>query len=136
MSLTYDLEQAQTMLTMLAPDGEGLTFQTFDDNTDRGKADKLSAMTFHGSLSTHAPRLKNLNAKGAGVFITVNATDGRGRKADNITAVRALISDFDDADPKRLDRLLNLPIPPNLVIESSTDKHHAYWIALPHGKRL
>ena len=127
MSLTYDLEQAQTMLNMLAPNGEGLTFQTFDDNVDRGS--KAIIKQYHGALSTHTQTLVQLNERGAGVFITINATDGKARTKKNITAVRSVYVDFDSADPKRLDMLLNLPLLPTLIVESSTDKHHAYWIA-------
>lgn len=125
--MTYDIEQAQTMLDMLAPDGKGLTFQTFDDNADRGSKGVIKQ--FHGALSTHAQSLAQFNERGAGVFITINATDGKARTKKNITAVRAVYVDFDSADPKRLDMLLNLPLPPSLIVESSTDKHHAYWIA-------
>ena len=89
MLLTYDLEQAQTMLTMLAPNGEGLTFQTFDDNADRGS--KAVIKQYHGALSTHAQSLTQLNEHGAGVFITINATDGKARTKKNITAVRAVM---------------------------------------------
>lgn len=129
MILTYDLEQAQTMLDMLAPDSESLTFQIFDDNADKGKANKLPAMTFHGSLSKHAKRLEKLNEQGAGVFITVNATDGIARKKENITAVRALYVDFDIQDSDRLKHLTSLDLKPSLIVESSPSKHHAYWIA-------
>lgn len=127
--MKYDIEQAQTMLNMLSPNGEGLTFQTFDDNADKEKSDKLPAAVFHGSLSKHEQRLAQLNEKGAGVFITVNSTDEQGRSKSHITAVRALFIDFDSADNERVKRLLIEPFPPNLIIESSPDKHHAYWLA-------
>jgi len=127
MSHTYDMQQAQTMMSMLAPNGGGFTFQTFDDDADRSK--KALTKQFHGSLEKHTASLSKLNGEGAGVFVTVNATDGLGRRKGNITAVRALFVDFDTADPERLDRLLTEPLPPNLIVESSTDKHHAYWIA-------
>ena len=127
--MNYEIDQAQTqtMISMLSPTGEGLTFQSFDDNTDR--ANKALIKQYHGSLSINAQRLEKLNQQGAGVFITVNATDGQGRTKGNITAVRALFIDFDSADTERLEMLLTLALPPNLVIESSTAKHHAYWIA-------
>ena len=127
--MNYEIDQAQTqtMISMLSPTGEGLTFQSFDDNTDR--ANKALIKQYHGLLSTNAQMLEKLNQQGAGVFITVNATDGIARKKENITAVRALFIDFDSANTKRLDMLLGLPVPPNLIIESSTDKHHAYWVA-------
>ena len=105
---------------------EPFTFQTFDDNADRN--DKALTRQFHGTLDQHAQVLHALNAKGAGVYVTVNATDGKGRKAANITAVRALFVDFDAPDDDRVARLLGLPIPPTVIVESSQGKHHAYWV--------
>ena len=125
--MNYDIDQAQTMISMFSPTGEGLTFQTFDDNADRHS--KAMIKQYHGSLDIHAPMLSQLNEKGAGVFITVNSTDEQGRSKNHITAVRALFIDFDSADSERVNRLLTEPFPPNLIIESSPDKHHAYWIA-------
>jgi len=40
-------------------------------------------------------RLMELNEMGAGVFVTINETDGTGRRAENITAVRAVFVDLD-----------------------------------------
>ena len=125
--MRHDIEQAQTMLNMLSPTGDGLTFQTFDDNAD--EPNKALIKQYHGSLKTYAPMLSKLNEQGAGVFITVNSTNGQGRTKSHITAVRALFIDFDSADYERVDRLLIETFPPNLIVESSTNKHHAYWLA-------
>lgn len=113
-------------MTLLTHLGDSFTFQTFDDNADR-KDSKL-AHVYHGTLDMHANTLHALNAQGAGVYVTVNATDGKGRTAKNITAVRALFVDFDSADENRPTRLQNLPVPPTVIVESSQGKHHAYWV--------
>lgn len=102
------------------------TFQTFDDNADR--KDKALARQFYGTPDMHAHALHALNAQGAGVYVTVNATDGKGRTKANITAVRALFVDFDTPDTERPARLLALPVPPTVIVESSQGKHHAYWV--------
>ena len=104
------------------------TFQTFDDSKER-KDPKL-AKIFNGKFSQFSQELVNLNQAGAGIFVTVNQTDGKGRKSENITATRAIFVDFDTADPNRLNRLLSLTdIPkPSFIVESSKNKHHAYWI--------
>ena len=39
----------------------------------------------HGTLDQRAETLTELNGRGAGVYITINTTDGTGRKAKNIT---------------------------------------------------
>jgi hypothetical protein len=45
-----------------------------------------------------------LNREGAGVFVTVNETDLKGRTAKNITSVRAVFVDLDGAplEPVRI----------------------------------
>jgi len=37
------------------------------------------------------------NEQGAGIFITVNATDFKGRSADNINRIRSVFADLDGA---------------------------------------
>ena len=118
------MKEAKRMLDMLDAGGE-FTFQTFAD------ADKNKNLVhiYHGSLEAHFDTLARLNGQGAGVFVTVNQTDLQGRTSDNVTRVRALWVDFDTVDHARLDRLISMDgIPPNLIIESSAGKHHAYWI--------
>ncbi|MEB6564010.1 DUF3987 domain-containing protein [Acinetobacter towneri] len=123
-TLAPSMKEAERMLDMLDAGGE-FTFQTFAD------ADKNKNLVhiYHGSLEAHFDTLARLNGQGAGVFVTVNQTDLQGRTSDNVTRVRALWVDFDTVDHARLDRLMNMDgIPPNLIIESSAGKHHAYWI--------
>ncbi|MEG8242950.1 hypothetical protein MKS77_15870 [Acinetobacter baumannii] len=62
------------------------------------------------------------------MFVCVNETDLKGRKSDNIIRVRALCADFDAPDSHRVEWLLSLSLPPNMIIESSPGKHHAYWV--------
>ena len=125
-----DQREAIRMLDMLDAGGE-FTFQTFAD------ADKNKNLVhiYHGSLEAHFDTLARLNGQGAGVFVTVNQTDLQGRTSDNVTRVRALWVDFDTVDHARLDRLMNMDgIPPNLIVESSAGKHHAYWIVAENGE--
>ena len=51
----------------------------------------------HGSLAGKFAELSRLSALGAGVFVTVNRTDLKGRRKENIIAVRALFVDLDGA---------------------------------------
>ncbi len=113
-----NLHEALRFLDALAPDGH-VTFQTFDDSKDK---DPSLARILHGTLEQHAPELTRLNQKGAGVFVMVNRGDGRGRKAGNVCAVRAL---FADADGAPLEPLMNYA--PFLTVESSPGRYHAYF---------
>lgn len=120
-----DMATAREFLEAIAP-GEPVTFQTFDDTN--AKRPEL-ARTFHAPAGVIPEELAALNAQGAGVFFTVNATDGNGRKAENVTTVRALFVDFDNADETRADRIAELfNLAPSAVVESSPGKHHVYWL--------
>ena len=104
-----------------------ITFQTFSDNADN--KDISLTCQLHGRFDDVQDNLHALNNRGAGIYFTANKTDGKGRKRENITAVRSLFVDFDIPDSERVARLMALDLPPTLIVESSKDKHHAYWVA-------
>ena len=116
-----DINQAQRFLTLVAGD-EPVTFQTFNDGATKNP--KL-ARILHGNLEEHAATLSVLNAQGAGVFVMVNCGDGLGRKAANVTGIRALFVDLDGAP---LAPVLAAGVEPHLTIESSAGRFHAYWL--------
>lgn len=117
---SIDPSQATRFLQTLDPGAQSWTFQTFDDNKARGS--KQLAHVFHGSFDQHAAALEKLNRQGAGIFVTINETDGKGRKRENIQRVRAVFSDFDGTPPPA-----KLPRPPHLVVQSSSGRWHVYW---------
>jgi hypothetical protein len=108
-------------LSDLDPDATTWCFQTFDDNANR-KAGHL-ANTLTGTLDERWESLCSLSQAGAGVFVTVNETDGKGRKAENITRVRALFVDTDGADMEPI-----LKHEPDILVASSPGNFHAYWL--------
>jgi len=114
-----DLEQANRFLRVLAGD-EAHTFQTFSDT--KGNSRGL-VRCLHGHLAEHADTLTRLNQGGAGVFVTVNQTDLKGRKVANIARVRAVFIDIDTPGPAP-----SLELRPHLLVESSPGKWHAYWV--------
>lgn len=119
-------ENVGAFLTLLAESVEEFTFQTFDDNKSR--KDPSLTRILHGSLDQHFDELCRLNAKGAGIFVTVNQTDLKGRSNANILDVRAI---FQEADRP------GVPIPtlpPHIVVETSPGKFHRYW--LTHGGEI
>lgn len=119
-----DKEAAIRFLNALAPD-QPVVFQTFDDSKTK---DSTLAATIPAPYGVIPERLLSLNTAGAGAFICINRTDDTGkRKAENITAVRALFIDCDTVDHDRLKRLPVFKLEPSTVIESSPGKHHFYW---------
>lgn len=115
-------KDAYTMLHFLHGDG-AYTFQTLPEG-GQGQSPRI----LHGHLDKFIVTLTELNTSGSGVFVCVNETDLKGRKSDNIIRVRALSADFDAPDSHRVEWLLSLSLPPNMIIESSPGKHHAYWV--------
>ncbi|MCB1658758.1 MAG: PriCT-2 domain-containing protein, partial [Pseudomonadales bacterium] len=111
------------------------TFQTFDDvkvwSEEKQKFINRQAPNlahiFQGIFNQHKQALAALNAKGAGVYVTVNQTDLKGRKEENIVKVRAL---FVDLDGSPLQPILDLEedLQPHFIIESSPNKWHCYWL--------
>jgi len=129
-----DIELAEHFLTLLDEEAEAFTFQTFadtpeakaeDKERERAGQPKKYAHVFHGPLSRHAAALERLNRSGAGVFITVNQTDLKGRKADNVERVRAVFADTDGAD---LAPILNAKPEASFIVESSPGNAHPYWL--------
>ena len=123
---TVDLDAAQAFLSALAAEGR-FTFQTFDDSASKRGA---MARVLHGTLEQHAGQLARLNDEGAGVFVTVNETDLKGRERGNITRVRALFVDLDGAP---IAPIHEGPLAPHLVVESSPGRWHAYWLVSDVG---
>jgi hypothetical protein len=113
---------AVRFLKALDPDASSFTFQTFDDNKDR--ENPRLAKIFHGTLDQHAAKIKRLIDQGAGIHVTINETDGRGRKEANIVKVRALFVDLDGAP---LEPVLQGELKPHIITESSPGRWHAYW---------
>ena len=109
---------AGTFLRML---GDRHTFQTFDDI---GKHRRDLPRILQGTLAEHAETLARLNARGAGVFVMVNAGDGKGRKTANVQTVRAVFVDLDGAP---LEPVKASPLQPHCIVETSPGRWHAYW---------
>lgn len=118
-----NLNMARSFLAILAEDDENFTFQTFDD--DPMRKDPALVRILNGSLEQHKDTLIQLNQRGAGVFVTINKTDLKGRKLENIKAVRGAFVDLDGAP---LEPVLKAPLTPHVIIESSSGRYHAYWL--------
>ncbi|MGH8497193.1 MAG: DNA-primase RepB domain-containing protein [Methylococcales bacterium] len=105
-------------MNRLDPEADAFTFQIF---SDRGKG---PAQILHGSFDNLANNLSALNHRGAGIFVTVNETDLKGRTASNIKRIRAVFADLDGAP---LEPVLQCAIQPSMIVESSPGRYHAYW---------
>jgi len=100
---------------------EPFAFQTFDDKSRENLA---LIRTWTGPFAQSAAELERLNKAGAGVFVTISKTDGRGRKAENAIRIRALFADLDGAP---IGPVQGWCLKPYVIIESSPGRFHAYW---------
>src|SRR5437879_6219503 len=80
--------EAERFLACLDPKATTFTFQTFDDDKDRKDPKLVSVL--HGTLAELWDTLVRFNEQGAGIFVTANETDGKGRSGENIVRVRAV----------------------------------------------
>jgi hypothetical protein len=116
--------EAERFLAALDPKATSFTFQFFAE--DRGSTDQSLAGFVHGSLAQYWDKLVRLNARGSGVFVTVNASDFNGRSTENIVRVRALFTDLDGAP---LEPVTSCNPPPHIITLSSPGRWHCYWIS-------
>lgn len=126
--LAPNLEQAQRYLEILDPGETRFSFATFDDvrgPDGKPRGDRL-ARTFHGTLAEHADELARLNARGAGVFVTINRTNLAGRTAADITDIRAA---WHDEDRANVTPILPADMPPHVIVETSPGRTQRLWRA-------
>ncbi len=97
------------------------TFQTFDDSEQ--KRQELVKVFHARNFLNIAPQLATLNEKGAGIFVTVNETDGKARRAESIQSVRAV---FIDADGTPRPKIWHHT--PDFLTWRDPLHWHAYWI--------
>ena len=98
------------------------TFAVFSDKLTSKDEKKELTHQFIGTWHEHKDKLVECNQAGCGIFVTVNHTDGHGRKNHNIIRVNTVYIEDDIGDP------LKLPIEPSMVVESSKGKFHYYFL--------
>jgi len=147
--LSPHFDECKFFIHKLAGKNAQFTFQTFDDvevwDEAKQKAvkrmDKNLVRVLHGTLNEHKHALAAINKRGGGVFVTINETDLKGIKQENIVKIRAVWIDLDGAP---LQPILDLPedLQPHIIIESSPNRWHAYWLVdncsleqFPHVQR-
>ncbi len=123
--LPDDKEVAARFLHSLDPDARAFTFQLLSDNKQHAYSEVI-----HGSLDQLWDRVNQLKTTHQiGVFVAVNETDGKGRKAENITRVRAVFIDADSAEQvaRCETTFAAVGATPSVVVRSSPGKAHYYF---------
>jgi hypothetical protein len=128
MKQEVDFKAARKFLSVLAPDADEFTYQLFSDRAELKERNPATAKPFDPNarcfvkpFEEAADQLANRNARGIGVFVTINSTKGSGRKLANFDKARALFADLDGAPMPKW------PVEPTMIVESSRGKFHCYW---------
>jgi hypothetical protein len=128
------MHPALHFLRHLDPDPEAtFNIETFTDlpkGAKKPEPDPLCRRYANLTLSRVAeitPRLDELNAAGAAVYVMVNQCKGH-RSKSNVSRVRGVHADFDGVSPEALASVRAL-LPPSIEVVSSTpDRRHFYWL--------
>lgn len=115
-------ETREFLDALTLPDEKVLTWQTVDD---KGEGNGALIHLFDDTFEDALPKLRSWNEQGAGVFVSLNRTDGGGRKGENIVAIRAVCADLDGSP---LEPVHECALKPHLVVESSPGRYHLYWL--------
>lgn len=119
--LEPDFTQAATFLGALTG-GDGwntpVTFQLFDDSPMKRPT---MAGIINGTLADFAEEARAANNRGAGIFVTVQGTNGRGRTTEDIILPRAVFIDADDHEER------TFALPPSITVRTANGAH-AYWL--------
>ncbi len=120
-----DVSMAQRFLTTLSLNEQDdiFAFQIFPESTSC--TDGIYPEVLHGAFDQVVTQLIAKNNLGCGIFVTINRTDGKGRKRENIREVRAVFVDLDGTPPEPV---LNAALEPHIVVKSSPGRFHAYWL--------
>jgi hypothetical protein len=85
-----------------------------------------------GMFPVQKAEAKDWNAKGWGIFWTVNDFGGQARRKENLRRIIAWAIDMDDGTKaEQHARLLRSPLIPSLIVETKSG-FHAYWLAAAH----
>lgn len=111
--------QAVRFLHALGRDGT-FAFRALPDQKDS----TAPAKPLSGCFESQKQELRRLNDQGYGVFVQINASDGKGIAAANIRGATCFFVDFDGTPIENISRL---SLTPHIVVETSPGKRHFYW---------
>jgi hypothetical protein len=116
-------EDAQRFLSILDDRTTHFTFMVFDDNENR--KNRRLTLILHGTLDEHFATLVDYSSRGCGIFVTINATNFRGRTKECIEEVRAYFADLDGAP---IENIRRLDLTPNIITQTSPGRYGVYYM--------
>jgi len=119
--MQYDLEQVRTHLALLSGEENSLeTFQHYFDPDDLPKRKGL-ATHFTNRLNESLDYLLEMQKHLCGIYVTVNKTDGKGRKEKNVIGYRNFFVDYDDSTEP------SWTIPPTCTTKRGPRNGHGFF---------
>jgi hypothetical protein len=115
--LTVNVSQSFRFLRLIDPKEKVFAFQTFKE-----KGDSVSNVSPKVINTSDLTELRSQHQLGAGIYITVNETNGRSRQSKDIIRIRAVWQEDDDGYSG------SFPLEPSIVVESSPGHFHRYWL--------
>jgi hypothetical protein len=119
-------EMASEFLAGLDPNASKFTFQFFSDSGNR------YADVFHGTLDEVWPKVQAFNTpqSGIGVFVTINETDLKGRRTENIVRARALFVDADSEEQgvRCVETFKACGVKPSIAVKSGRGVHFYFFV--------
>jgi hypothetical protein len=120
----HDKDMARDFLTRLDPSAGRFTFQFFSDGPG------TYAEIFHGTLDEVWSKIQALNTpkRRVGVFVTINETDFKGRRSENIVRPRALFADADSDEQitRSIEAIKACRAAPSMIVKSGRGVHFYY----------
>ena len=117
---SFDLSQAQRHIELLRGNkANPVHFQCFVDDKS---VDSKIAKEFYGEIDRYANYLSHMQESGMGIYLTVNPTNGQGRKESDLTSIDWCFADFDNTPLPQ-----NLPLTPLFITQRDTHHSHLYW---------
>lgn len=115
---SFDLKQAQHYIQLLKGDANAdVHWQFYCDSKESKKA-----VDFYCSLNDALDNIQRYQKEGLGVYVTVNRTDGNGRKLQNITDMEWCFADLDGVALPA-----TFPLLPNFITGRDNEHTHVYW---------
>ena len=119
--MQHDIQQAREFLTLLTGEVDPVvTWQIFYD--EKGVQKPELASTFNKTLNEALPLIKWSQERYCGIYVTLNETDGEGRKNENVTRYRGVFADFDGMEEP------DWKLTPHFVTKRDATHGHAFWL--------
>ena len=115
-----DLDQAYRYIELLRNDrNTPVHWQMFNDKD----GDSGPPQVFYSSLHDAHSTIQKYQQQGYGAYITINPTDGKGRKIENIIEYNWLFADIDGGQVV----LKDYPLKPAFITSRDSVHGHVYW---------